>query len=72
MLEAMVAGSYVAGPATTVQFMVKDSKKYVSTAGWGFAEFAACKPSSEAEQNKCFTCHAPPNTQVYVFTRYAR
>jgi len=27
--------SFVAGPATNVQFMVKDSKKYAATGGWG-------------------------------------
>src|SRR6266478_2242265 len=33
------AQSFVAGPATNVQFMVKDSRKYASTGGWGFAQF---------------------------------
>src|SRR5215471_6549884 len=32
--------SYVAGPPKNgVQFMVKDSRKYASTGGWGFAQF---------------------------------
>ena len=32
--------SFVAGPPTNgVQFMVKDSKKYAATGGWGFAQF---------------------------------
>lgn len=34
-----LAESGVAGPATDVEFMVEDSKKYASTGGWGFAEF---------------------------------
>src|SRR6202451_4934369 len=29
------AQSFVAGPTTNVQFMVKDSKKYAATGGWG-------------------------------------
>ena len=33
------AQSFVAGPATNVQFMVKDSKKYAATGGWEFAQF---------------------------------
>jgi hypothetical protein len=33
------AQSFVAGSATNVQFMVKDSKKYASTGGWGFGHF---------------------------------
>src|SRR6267154_1650729 len=33
------AQSFVAGPATNVQFMVKDSRKYAATGGWGFGHF---------------------------------
>src|SRR5580692_9706918 len=34
------AQSFVAGPPKEgVQFMVKDSRKYASTDGWGFAQF---------------------------------
>jgi hypothetical protein len=31
--------SFVAGPSTNVQFMVKDATKYATTGGWGFAHF---------------------------------
>src|SRR6202795_4448058 len=31
--------SFVAGPPTNIQFMVKDSTKYAATGGWGFAHF---------------------------------
>jgi len=37
--------------------MVKDSKKYASTGGWGFAQFDHGKPASEAVHNTCFACH---------------
>src|SRR5579863_1208509 len=40
--------SFVAGPATNVQFMVKDSKKYAATGGWGFAQFKDGKPADAA------------------------
>jgi hypothetical protein len=33
------AQSFVPRPPTNIQFMVKDSKKYASTGGWGFAHF---------------------------------
>src|ERR1700732_2659328 len=42
------AQSFGAGPATNVQFMVKDSKKYASTGGWGFAQFQDGTPADEA------------------------
>lgn len=31
--------SFVAGAPTNVQFVVKDSKKYAATGGWGFGHF---------------------------------
>jgi hypothetical protein len=40
--------SFIAGAAMNVQFMVKDSKKYVATSGWGFADFKNGKPGDEA------------------------
>src|SRR5262247_757012 len=58
-IEKLLAASSVAGPPTNVQFMVKDSKKYVATGGWGFAQFTDGKPDSEALHQTCFACHAP-------------
>jgi hypothetical protein len=63
--------SFIAGPATNVQFMVKDSKKYAATGGWGYAEFIDGKPADEAVLKTCFPCHEPYKGQDYVFTRYA-
>jgi hypothetical protein len=65
------AQSFVAGPATNVQFMVKDSKKYASTGGWGFAQFKDGKPADEALHNTCFACHVPVKTRDFIFTQYA-
>ena len=64
--------SFVAGPPKNgVQFMVKDSKKYASTGGWGFAQFNDGKPADAALLKTCFPCHAPVKTRDFVFTRYA-
>jgi hypothetical protein len=63
--------SFVAGSPKNMQFMVKDSKKYAATGGWGFADFKDGKPASEAVHNTCFPCHAPAKDRDYVFTRYA-
>ena len=65
------AQSFVAGPATNVQFMVKDSTKYASTGGWGFAQFKDGKPADEALHNTCFACHVPVKTRDFIFTQYA-
>ena len=63
--------SSVAGSAVNVQFMVKDSKKYAATGGWGFADFKNGKPGNEALHKTCFPCHEPAKDRDYVFTRYA-
>ena len=39
--------------------MVKDSRKYASTGGWGFAHFDDGKPASEAVHNTCFLATRP-------------
>ena len=63
--------SSMAGSAVNVQFMVKDSKKYAATGGWGFADFKNGKPGDEALHKACFPCHQPLKDRDYVFTRYA-
>jgi len=63
--------SSVAGSAANVQFMVKDSKMYAATAGWGFADFKNGRPGDEALHKTCFPCHQPAKDRDFVFTRYA-
>ena len=63
--------SVFAGPAVNVQFMVKDSKKYAATGGWGFADFTNGKPGNEALHQQCFGCHLPAKDHDFVFTHYA-
>jgi hypothetical protein len=63
--------SFFAGSAVNVQFMVKDSKKYAASGGWGFADFTNGKPGNLALHEKCFPCHQPAKDRDYVFTHYA-
>lgn len=70
-VEKLVDDSFVAGPPTNIQLMVKDSTKYASTGGWGFAQFNNGKPADEATHKTCFACHEPAKDRDYVFTRYA-
>jgi len=65
------AQSFVVGSPVNVQFMVKDSKKYAATGGWGFADFTGGKPGDKALHETCFACHTPAKDRDYVFTRYA-
>jgi hypothetical protein len=62
----------IPGTPTTVQIMVKDSKKYAATGGWGFGRFINGKPVDEAQHETCFPCHqANAGGHDYVFTRFA-
>ena len=51
--------SFVIGSPVNVQFMVKDSKKYAATGGWGFADFKDGKPGEQgAARNLLSLPHA--------------
>jgi hypothetical protein len=63
--------SFVAGSPTNVQFMVKDSKAYAATGGWGFAQFQNGQPADVAVERTCYACHEPVENRDFVFTRYA-
>jgi hypothetical protein len=67
--QSFVAGS---APDWYLQVMVKDSKKYAATGGWGFAQFnKEGKPADEAKIKTCFPCHEPIKARDFVFTHYA-
>lgn len=67
------APATVPGQATTVQVMVKDSKRYASTGGWGFGRFIGGAAVDAAQHQTCFACHdaRAPKDRDFVFTRYA-
>jgi hypothetical protein len=68
--------SFEAGSPTNIQLMLKDSKRYASTGGWGFAQFTNGKRdvviTAPTDKRSCFACHAPAKATDFVFTRYAR
>ena len=64
--------SFIAGhPKNGVQFMVKDSKKYAATGGWGYGQFDDGKPADESVVKDCFPCHEAVKSRDFVFTYYA-
>src|SRR6202011_1960819 len=73
----------VPGTQHDVDFMVKDSKRFADSGGWGYAEFEydaasdTFKPGTlddqppQANDAKCgFACHTIVQTRDYVFTEY--
>lgn len=63
--------SFIAGSATNVQLLVKDSRKFAATGGWGFAQFSKDNSTNVAVARECFACHVPAKNNDYVFTHYA-
>jgi len=66
-------GSYVEGPRKALAVMVKDSKKYAATGGWGFQLWAGGdpkKPLVNDPTKQCFECHQPKKDQDYVYSTY--
>lgn len=65
--------SFVAGPPTNVQVIVKDAKRYAATGGWGYGQFEGGKPNLNAAlAQACFACHAKLDRSAdFVFTAYA-
>lgn len=66
------AQSFVAGAVKNgVQFMIKDSRKYAATGGWGYGQFEDGKPADESMLSACFPCHRAVKERDFVFTRYS-
>lgn len=62
----------VPGEFWQVEFMIKDSKKYAATQGWGFARWRGkeLKPWGENADfdRQCLSCHLPVADKDYVYT----
>jgi hypothetical protein len=64
--------SFTPGKPTNIQFMIKDSKKYAATGGWGFGNFNPDGTlGAPASMNSCYPCHARNKAHDLVFTQYA-
>lgn len=65
-------GQIHAGAFFQVEFMIRDSKKYAATKGWGWARWRGAgltpygKDASFSEE--CIGCHTPVRDSDYVFT----
>jgi hypothetical protein len=73
----------VPGTQHDVDFMMKDSKRFADSGGWGYAVFdydtasdtftpgtLAGKPPQGNDAKCGFTCHTSVKTRDYVFTEY--
>jgi hypothetical protein len=75
----------VPGALHDVDFMVKDSKRFADSGGWGYAEFeydlasetfrpgdTSDSPPQEHDAKCGFACHTIVATKDYVFTAYPK
>ncbi|MGR8931989.1 MAG: cytochrome P460 family protein [Gammaproteobacteria bacterium] len=60
----------VPGEFTGAEAMVKDSKKFKETAGWGFARWEGDKlvMNDKEKSDTCFACHTTAKDSDYMFT----
>jgi len=61
------------GKLRGVSVMVKDSRRYSATGGWGFQSFNPETEEgilSESQKAACFACHTPRKDHDYVFTEF--
>jgi hypothetical protein len=65
-------GKVHTGSFIQVEFMIRDSKKYEATKGWGWARWRGMdlKPYGKdaAFSNECISCHEPVRKNDYVYT----
>lgn len=71
---AVKEGSYVEGSKKAVTVMVKDSRRFPRTGGWGFQVWLAgdqSKPlirDSSQAVTACFSCHVPRKANDFTFS----
>jgi hypothetical protein len=71
----VVDNAYHEGARKAITVMIKDSKKYASTGGWGFQAYAggdASKPIVNDPVKQCFECHTAQKANNYVFSTYVQ
>jgi hypothetical protein len=71
--STLADGAYAEGPLKALAIMVKDSKMYASTGGWGFQAWAGGDPNKPIVTDatkQCFECHQPKKDHDYVYSTY--
>lgn len=75
MLEFLLGekGNGAEGRRVLTAVMVKDSKRYAETGGWGFGHFGEGSKANTLDakaQQACYQCHTSRKDRGYVFTQY--
>jgi hypothetical protein len=74
--DAYSEGRTNEGARRFTSVMVKDSKRYAATGGWGFEEFRGDSQTDRmigAEApTKCYACHTSQKDRDYVFSAFRK
>lgn len=70
------AGVTVEGARQRIDVMVKDSRQFAATGGWGFERFSGDseteRPLTEEHRALCFSCHEQRKAHEFVFSEYRK
>jgi Cytochrome P460 len=70
------AGVTTEGPRRRIDVMVKDSKRYAKTGGWGFEQFRGDSQTDRMVTAEiaatCFACHAKQKERDSVFSEFRK
>jgi len=73
-LRGQAGGGATEGPRRGVGVMVKDSRRFRASGGWGFEAFDGSDSArgilSNGERTACFACHQSRKDHDYVFTEF--
>lgn len=75
LLEALSDNNAITeGNRKVVGVMVKDSKKFKNTGGWGFEGFAGDSKNRVVKnmEGECFACHQQVKDKDFVFSEYRK
>ena len=70
-----INGVFVEGPRRQVDVMVKDSRRFADTGGWGFQRFVKDSRSELAttpQPGQCFACHQQLRKDGLVLSHYRK
>ena len=69
-------GATIEGPRKRIDVMLKDTRRFPSTSGWGFERFVGDGPTNptltDEKRALCFNCHEKSKAQDFVFSKFRR
>ncbi len=65
-------GTFSEGLKKIEAFMIKDSKKYKHTDGWGYFAYIGNKNIVKDMKNQCHSCHSQVKNKDFIFSCWTR